>query len=301
MNVKLGLDLNCFSNRYLEPEAWTDLVASMGIRVVQFNFDIIDFLLPNAIQDRLVAGTVRCCRTKNIRIKCAFGGHNHHQNYLGHPDNEVARAYEKFYKRMADLTVALGGEGFGTCFAITTVNVQKNAKRRSEILDRAVEAYHRIAAYAKRIGLRYLLYEITSVPRETGATFQENDLILEQMKEAAVPMMLCLDVGHRNRQNPHAPEADPYRWIEKYANVSPLIHIHQCNAGGSHHWPFTAEYNAKGDVSPDKLLQVLKKSGVEHEVLLALEIRHRAYYPDEDKIEENLLRSVEYWRQWIVD
>jgi len=118
MNVALGFDLNCFSNRYVEPEAWTDFVASCGVRIVQFNFDLIDFLLPYLPRRRLVDRTRSCCRSRGIRLKCAFGGHNHHQNYLGHPDDDVATAYEEFYRKMADLTAELGAEGFGTCFAI---------------------------------------------------------------------------------------------------------------------------------------------------------------------------------------
>jgi hypothetical protein len=200
---------------------------------------------------------------------------------------------------MADLTAALSGEGFGTCFAITTAAVQDDPKRRGEVLNRAIDAYHRLAEYSKNAGLQYLLFETTSVPRETGATFAENDWILSKMKGAALSMLLCLDVGHRNQEKPGGPETDPYAWIEKYGKTSPLIHIQQCSAGGSHHWPFTADYNAKGDITPEKLIQAVERSGAEQEILLALEIRHRAYYPDEYKLEENLKASVEYWREWV--
>ncbi|MFH0797298.1 MAG: TIM barrel protein [Candidatus Omnitrophota bacterium] len=299
MNIKLGFDLNCFGNRYMEPEAWTDVVASCGIHIIQFNFDVIDFLLPAKIQKKLVEKTLASCRKNNIRIKCAFGGHNHHQNYLGHPDDEAAKAYETFYRQMADLTAGLGAEGFGTCFAILTVNANRDRKRRKEILLRAIESYHRLADYGKKLGLKYLLYETTSTPRETGATFEENDWLLSRMKGSAIPMLLCLDVGHRNQENPGAPEADPYAWIERYGKVSPLIHIQQSNNQGSFHWPFVPEYNNKGDVQPEKVLAALRRSEAKHEILLALEIRHRAYYPEECHLEHNLRESVKYWRHWV--
>ena len=301
MDVKLGFDLNCFTNRFPEPERWTDFTASCGVKVVQFNFDQIDFLLPLSIREKLINQTLRCCDTKGIRIKCAFGGHNHHQNYLGHPDDEVARAYEDFYLRMADLTSALGGEGFGTCFAITSTGVQRDPLERARILTRAIEAYHRIAEYAQRAGLKYLLYEITSVPRETCATFEENGEVLRRLQDTAIPVYLCLDVGHRNLERPQAGEADPYAWIRRYGLVSPLIHIQQCNASGSHHWPFTPEYNTKGDIFPIKVLQAIAYSGASQEILLALEIRHRAYYPEEYQVESNLSESVRFWRQWVKD
>jgi hypothetical protein len=299
LNVKLGFDLNCFANRYMEPEAWTDFVASCGVHCVQFSFDLIDFMLPWHVQQGLVTQTLACCKAKGIRIKCAFGGHNHHQNYLGHPDDCVAVAYEGFYRRMADLCAALGGEGFGTCFAITTTAVQRNSQRRAEVISRAVDAYHRLAEYGKQVGLKYLLYETTSTPRETGASFAENDELLARMASMAIPMRLCLDVGHRNQEDDGAPESDPYAWIRRYACVSPLIHIQQCNGEGSHHWPFIEGYNAQGDIIPPQILQAVADSGSRHEILLALEIRHRAYYPDECKVEDNLRASVAYWRQWV--
>ena len=301
VNVKLGFDLNCFSNRYPEPESWTDFVAECGVNVVQFNFDQIDFLLPVKIQDRLAAKTLDCCQSKGIRIKCAFGGHNHHQNYLGHPDDEVAREYENYYQRMAELTASLGGEGFGTCFAITSVAVNNDPQQRQRLIARAVDAYERLAEYAKQAGLKYLLYETTSVPRETCATFAENDDVLQRLKDAAIPIYLCLDVGHRNQERPESPESNPYAWIRRYGQQSPLIHIQQCSPTGSHHWPFTSEYNARGDIHPEKVLDAIQESGASHEILLALEIRHRAYYPDEFQVESNLSESVRYWRQWVYE
>ncbi|MCX7017516.1 MAG: TIM barrel protein [bacterium] len=300
MNVKLGFDLNCFSNRLMEPESWTDFVASCGVKTVQYNFDLLDHLLPRGIWERIARRTLDCCAEKGIRIKCAFGGHNHHQNYLGHPDDEVARAYEDSYCRMADVTAALGGEGFGTCFAITSTAVHNNPTRRAEVLNRAIDSYRRIAEYSRRQGVKYLLFETTSVPRETCATFAETDWVLEQLGDAAIPMKVCLDVGHRNQENSTAPEADYRQWILRYGRVSPLIHIQQCNAATSAHWPFLDEFNGKGDVLPAEVLRTVADSGTEDEVLLALEVRHRAYFPDEYDWEKNLRQSVDYWRRWIT-
>ena len=301
MDIKLGFDLNCFTNRLPEPERWTDFVAACGVKVVQFNFDLIDFMLPRTLQERLVEKTLACCQAKGIRIKCAYGGHNHHQNYLGYPDNEVALAYEDYYMRMADLTAALGGEGFGTMFAVLTTATQNDPIQRELIIARATESYFRLAHYAKGKKLKYMLYEIASVPREVGATFAENDALLQRLEGTEVPMRLCLDVGHRNQEFPENGQADPYAWIRRYGKVAPVIHIQQTNASTSNHWPFTPEYNALGDIQPEKVLQAIADSGARQEILLAFEIRLKAYYPDEYQVENNLTASVQYWRQWVKD
>ncbi len=73
------------------------------------------------------------------------------------------------------------------------------------------------------------------------------------------------------------------------------------NADGSHHWPFIPAFNARGDIEPARVLRALADSGGTAEVLLALEIRHRAYYPDEYQLEDNLRASVSYWRQWVKE
>jgi len=301
LDIKLGFDLNCFSNRFPEPEQWTDFVASCGIQVVQFNFDLIDFLLPRTIQERMVAKTLSCCQAKGIRIKCAYGGHNHHQNYLGHPDDEVASAYEDYYFRMTDLTAALGGEGFGTMFAVLTTTTQRDPVQRARILSRAIDSYYRLAHYARGMKLKYLLYETSSVPREIGATFEENDDLLKCLEGMDIAMQLCLDVGHRNQEFPGTELADPYAWIRRYGKKSPVIHIHQTNASASSHWPFTPEYNAIGDVHPEKVIRAIADSGAQQEILLAFETRHKAYYPDEYRVEQDLAESVRYWRQWVKD
>ena len=57
-DLRLGLDLNCFTNRYTEPEEWTRIVNELGIKEVQFNADIIDPWLPWKIQKRLIRETL---------------------------------------------------------------------------------------------------------------------------------------------------------------------------------------------------------------------------------------------------
>lgn len=296
--IKLGVDLNCFTNRFPEPEEWTRIVHSLGLREVQFNADILDPWLPWNIQKKVIKKTLCLCRKYNISISSSFGGHNHHQNYLGHPDKEIATWYENFYKRLILQTALLGAKGVGTCYAIMSVKDAKNPKRKKEILKRAAQSYIKLSKIARQEGLEYLLLETTSIPRETCAGFSETDYVLSLLKNMAIPMKLCLDVGHRNQENPGASEANPYIWIKRYGKISPVIHIQQCNRYGSFHWPFTREFNKQGDVRPKKVIKAVEASGTK-EVLLALEIRTRAYYPYEYQLLDNLKQSVRYWRKWV--
>ena len=169
-DLRLGLDLNCFTNRYTEPEEWTRIVNELGIKEVQFNADIIDPWLPWKIQKRLIRETLKFCEERDILISNSFGGHNHHQNFFGHPDADAARWYEGFYERMIRQTALLGAKGVGTCYAITTVKSAADPVKKKAILQRAAQSYIRLSRIAKKEGLEYLLFETTSVPRESCAT-----------------------------------------------------------------------------------------------------------------------------------
>ena len=197
--IVLGFNCNCFTNRYDEPEEWTRICADLGVRHVMFNVDLIDPYWPWDLQRRLCDETLNACARRGITIRCSFGGHNAHQHYLGHPDEACRREAEAFFRRAIRQTVYLGGASFGTCFAIQTVRCNNDPVLRSAILEDAIAAYHRLAEYAAEVGLKALAYEMTSVPRETCATFAENDAMLERCSDMAVPMRVCLDMGHRNR------------------------------------------------------------------------------------------------------
>ena len=55
-----------------------------------------------------------------------------------------------------------------------------------------------------------------------------------------------------------AEDGDPYRWLERLAGYSPIIHLQQANATSSPHWAFTKENNARGIVEPEKVLRAIK-------------------------------------------
>lgn len=296
--ILLGINLNCFTNRFVEPEDWTARAAELGIRHVQFNADLLDPFIPWEIQERIIKETKKQCEKHNISIHSSFGGHAHHQNYLGHPDEEIARWYEDWYKRLIRQTALLGGAGVGTCYAIMTVRDAGNPERKRAIFARAAKAYRRLAPYAKENGLKYLMFETTSVPRESCATFQETDDVLGLLEGMDVPMRLCVDVGHRNMASPEKKESCAYEWIRRYGRICPVIHIHQTTRKASNHWPFTRHYNKQGDIVPEKIVEAIEDSGAK-EVLLALETKHKAFHPAEYSVLSDIKESLEYWRRVV--
>jgi D-erythrulose 1-phosphate 3-epimerase len=297
--ITLGFNCNCFTNRYDEPEEWTGLCRQMGVRAVMFNIDLIDPYWPWDLQRRMADQTLDACARNGVRIVASFGGHHGHQHYLGHPDVDCRREAERFFQNAIRQAAYLGAGSFGTCFAIQTVRCDTDPTLRRRIMDDALAAYGRLAEYAAAQELRALAYEMTSISRETCATFAENDAILAAGKRMAVPLRLCLDMGHRNtRGTPD--EADHLAWIRRYATRCDVIDCQQTDRSASRHWPFTAEYNAKGVIDGAEVVRAIEDSGAA-EVLLAFELRFPAFHPQEDTYLDGLRESVEYWRRWVKD
>lgn len=297
--ISLGFNCNCFTNRYDEPEEWTRICRELGIRRVVFNTDLIDPYWPWDLQRRLCDRTLKACDKNDIQIICSFGGHHGHQHYLGHPDSECRREAEEVYRRAIRQTAYLGGKSFGTCFAILTVRSHEDPQIRSRIFEGAIHAYHRLAEYGAEQGLQALAYEATSVPRETCATFEENDIVLERCADMAIPMRICLDIGHRYRGG-FPEEADHLNWIRRYGSRCDVIDCQQTDLEASRHWPFTEEYNRRGIIRACQVVQAIEESGAE-DILLAFELRVSAYHPQEHGFLSDLRDSVNYWRRWVQD
>jgi len=297
--IKLGFNCNCFTNRYDEPTEWTKLCSEMGIKFVMFNIDLIDPYWPWELQKKLLDETIENCAKYGITIVASFGGVHGHQHYLGHPDPLCRKEAESFFRRAIKQTAYLGGKSFGTCFAIQTVRTNSDPALRKEIIDDALAIYGHLAEYGKEEGLEALAYEMTSVERETCATFAENDYILERGKNFAIPLRICLDMGHRNTGGLPG-EADHLEWIRRYGSRCDVIDCQQTELSSSCHWPFTAANNEKGVIKADAVVKAIEESGAK-EILLAFELRTSAYYPQEHEFLTNLRDSVDYWRNWVKE
>lgn len=297
--IYLGFNCNCFTNRYDEPEEWARLCRDMGIRKVMFSIDLIDPYWSWETQKRLCDRTLEACAKNGVDIYASFGGQHSHQHYLGHPDPDVRAEAEDFFRRAIRQTAYLGGRSFGTCFGIQTVRTDSDPALRAKVLDATVDCYRRLAEYGAEVGLSALAYEMTSVRRETCATFAENDEILERCSDMAIPLRVCLDMGHRNMDG-LPEEADHLAWIRRYGKQADVIDCQQSDTAASRHWPFTLENNAKGVIRARDVVQAIRDSGAP-EMLLSFELRCAAFYPQEYTYLQGLADSVDYWRQWVKD
>ncbi len=298
MKVTLGINTGFATNRYPEPDDWIGIVADeLGLDTVQFTADLLNPFLPGDVVARQVGEIRALCDAKDVRVQTTFTSAFTRVNHLLHPAPAIRRAWVDWFKKFFTLSVALGAEGAGSHFGIMSCRDNADPRIREQRIQQGVDAWRELAAYGAELGMKYLLFEPMSVPREVASTIAETQDILRRCKEDfAVPMLLCLDVDHGDLESKDPRDTDPHAWLRTFARVSPCIHIKQSltkDKGG--HYPFTEEYNAQGRIVPGEILATLREAGADDYTLL-LEISHRERWPSDYTVVSDLKASVDYWR-----
>ncbi|MCC6154884.1 MAG: sugar phosphate isomerase/epimerase [Candidatus Hydrogenedentes bacterium] len=300
MQVSLGINTGFAINRFPEPDDWVGIVADeLGLDTVQFTADLLNPFLPADLVAREVDTVRGLCEKKGVRVQTTFTSQFTRVNHLMHPNLEVQRVWVEWFKKFFRVSRDLGAEGAGSHFGIMSVRDNADAAMREKRINQAVVAWRELSEYGAEIGLKYLLFEPMSIPREVAETIPATEDILRRSeKDFAIPMRACLDVDHGDLQSTDPRDTDPHAWIRAFGTVSPCIHIKQSLRDKGGHYPFTAKYNEQGKIVPEEILATMRESGIENCTLL-LEISHRERWPSDYTVVADLKESVEFWRPAI--
>ena len=294
MKIDLGVNLGFATNKYFEPETWTRVVSEeIGLSKVQFVADILNPSLPEEYIDSQVKRIVGSCERYGVTIESMFTSTFTRVNHFFHPDREAREYWFEWFVKFAAIGQRFGAKSIGSHFGIYSFDAYE--KRREELLEGAVKIWQRFSRRASDLGYEYLIFEPMSIPRELANTVAETKKLMDMVNaDSAIPMKVCLDVGHA----PDPSERDPYPWIESLGADSPIIHLQQTVLNKSNHWPFIKEYNDQGIIEPKKVLESLRKSGAEGSLLL-FEISHREHSDTDGRILRDLRESADYWKEAI--
>lgn len=297
MNITLGINTGFAINRFPEPDDWVSIVADeLGLDTVQFTADLLNPFLPEDLVARDVEKIRSLCDAKGVRVQTTFTSAFTRVNHVLHADPAVRRVWVDWFKRFFKLSADLGAEGSGSHFGIMSCRDNADPRVRGRRIQQGVDAWRELAACAANLGMKYILFEPMSIPREVAGTIAETQDILARCQDGfAVPMRLCLDVDHGDLASKNPCDTDPHAWIRAFATVSPCIHIKQSLRDKGGHYPFTPEYNAQGKIVPDEILATLREAGAQTCTLL-LEISHRERWPTDYTVVADLKASVAYWR-----
>jgi len=300
IRLKLGINCGFAINRFPEPEVWTRIVGeSLGIRYCQFVADLLNPFWPQQVVEDQVARIQECTRRYDVRIETTFTSAFTRVNHLLHPDPLVREMWFDWFRKFFVLSKRVGARGSGSHFGIMSTNDDHDPTRRGERVHQGIKMWQALTRVAADVGLEFLMFEPMSVPREMGETISKARELYEAVNEdAAVPFLFCLDVDHGDIMSTDPRDKDPYAWLEKFGNLSPVVHLKQSLQDKGGHWPFVDEYNREGKIRPELVIRALERSGA-REVTLALEITHRERLPYDERVVDDLLESVRYWRQYV--
>lgn len=302
-NVMLGVNA-CFAvGRYPEPEEWLEITGKkLDLRYCQFFSDLIEPRMGEAIKEKMCRRTREAAEKYNVTIHSLFTGTAPHWCHtLLHPDEGMRQDALKWWESYFKMTPMLGTKAVGSLLGSFSMRDIENPERRKLLTDEVIEKWNCLSKLAKDIGLDYIMFEPMSVRREIPSTISETEELYERInRTASLPVKLCIDVGHGASGSGKEEDRNPYAWIERFADRTPVIHIQQTDGITSKHWPFTPEYNKRGIIHPEKVLEAISRSGAK-EVLLVLEVFHSFFEPMEYRVIDDLLMSVEYWRKYVKE
>lgn len=301
MAFTLSLNTNPLVNRFAAPDDLIDTIAyGIGIRDVQLTHEFVNPGWPAATIVKFIRLFRGALQRTGVRITSGMTGPYGRLNHFGHPDADVRRYYVDWFKTFADISAELGAGGMGTQFAIFTHQDYDDPSRRARLFDIALDCWTEVAEHARAAGLSYLFWEPMSVGREFGHTI-ENCRQLQGAIDAAgmaIPLEMMVDIDHGDVTSSNPADIDPYAWAEAFPLKSPIIHIKQSSMNKGGHWPFTSAHNKDGRITPQKLLETVRRGGgTDNEICLELSFRERE--PIDHQVVAMIRESVDYWAPFI--
>jgi hypothetical protein len=102
------------------------------------------------------------------------------------------------------------------------------------------------------------------IPSEVPWTLEQSERFLREVNEGSpgCPVRLTIDVGHQAGMHYGltGPDLDYREWLRRFAAQTEIIHLQQTTPDGSHHWPFTTEYESRGHVRMEAVLDAIRES-----------------------------------------
>ncbi len=297
MSFSLSINTNPLVNRFAEPEdVISVLTDEIGIGHIQLVHEFINPSWNGATVKRLTDRMAKACSSKRAKITSIMTGPYGRLNHFVHPDAEVRDYYVAWFKGMADIAADLDCPAIGTQFGIFTFRDYDDPERRAKLMQVALDCWRSVADHAQSRGLTWLFWEPMSVGRELGHTLAATQELQDWINAAKLPIPLkpMVDIDHGDVTSPNPADVDPYAWAQAFATQSPIIHIKQSTMNKGGHWPFTAQYNKDGRITPDKLLAAVRAGGgSDNELCLELAFRERE--PTDRGVVAALRESVAYW------
>jgi len=188
----------------------------------------------------------------------------HRFHGLSHSCPAVRHRMKQWIIDMMDLALAMGTRAVGGHWDALSIEVL-SAPTRTQMAKRTLyETFRELAQVGKSKGMAAIYQEQMYIPSELPWTLDgaEEFLVETNRDNDGIPVLLTVDVGHQAGQTYGmcGADLDHLEWLRRYGAVSETIHIQQTQPEGSHHWPFTEQYNKVGHIKIDKVIEAIRHS-----------------------------------------
>lgn len=290
----IGVNLGFANNRFPEPEVWSRIIAEdLRVNNVQFVADILNPMMKQYDEkyyNEMIERTVKCIDKHNINVSSIMTSSFTRVNHFSHPDKGYREIWFNWFCEFLKMGQAFGSKAAGSHFGILTT---ESLNDYDNFYKMTIDYWYRLADVAKSMGYEYLFVEPMSVDREFGNTIEKTKKLLSDLDGSAIPIKLCLDLGHA----PH-PNCRIYQeWLKQFVNDSFIIHLQQTVMNSSNHSPFTEEFNKNGIIKAEEVLKILNDNNSNADLILELSFREK--HEVEPTIIDGLKQSVKYWKDQI--
>ncbi len=321
-NVKLESGINgaFLTRRWERPGNWMRLTREIGFRNHEFCGDVLD---PFFSGDRdFQMETARQVKSEAERwdvniVDIYTGVATHRFHGLSHSQPAPRQRMKEWILECCDLALEMGCDRIGGHWDAISVEVMQDERAYQSAIGRVQSIFRELSRAAAAKGIRAIYNEQMYIPSEIPWTLQqaEDFLMAVNRDNEGCPVLLTIDVGHQAGMHYglEGDDLDYVEWCRRFGAVTEIVHLQQTSPDGSHHWPFTEEYNERGHVEIPPILEALEEAHrefassplsevlqpVDHTYLIA-EIIPGSTKTEEALIEE-LRVSAEYLHQFVPE
>ncbi|MCW2308431.1 sugar phosphate isomerase/epimerase family protein [Rhodobium gokarnense] len=242
--MKLGVNLSFAVKRWLEPEALAALIHDrLGVKYVQYTWDLTDPWWPAAERDRLAAAYAKAFRDAGLVVESTFGGlASYTYNHVLAPNADLRKLGKEHLKRAIDMTAAMEVPATGMPFGSYSSADAVDPARREEILKLAEEAWVELAAHAAESGLEMLYVEPVPLGTEFPSTAADGLRLMQDLDgKTEVPVRLLVDWGHAMFEPLFGADANMDHWMKTCGDYIAAYHIQQTDGQLDRHWSFAQD------------------------------------------------------------
>jgi sugar phosphate isomerase/epimerase len=288
------------AKRWIEPEIWGQQIGERwGLRYAQFCFDLLDPRSTLDLRKKMCAEIKNAAQKYNFVVhSCLTGSGTFFYPLLMHPYQEGRDDAVQWCKLAAETSEMMGAIAVGGPLGAATSEDYKVKERFTFLMDQLAAGMRTFAEFGAQYNQEFVIFEPSNLEREglIRLDFAE-DLFKDFNRDTPIPVYFMLDVGHQCSPEVSGQDSDPYIWLEKLGKYSPIVHIQQTDGVADRHWPFTKEFNEKGIIKFDKVLNSLEKSGLK-EVWIFPEFFYGTD-ADEEKVLSDIDESIAYLKKFI--